>query len=104
MLIALLIISLTLTIDLLTDLKQWGRINHIRGWLLRLPSFAVATWLDPKSALLWLVYWVVFDAIIGIVKYRNIFAVGTTSFLDRHIPVWLKWGMGAGGMGTYLIL
>lgn len=109
MILSLIIILATLLIDLATDLRQWTHIRHKRGLWLRLPSFIAATIIYWPSAGLWLTYGAVFDSVIGLVKYNNWLALGTTSWLDRlqRRCMWLvvvKYGVGMTGLILYIWL
>lgn len=78
-----LIILLTLAIDLYTDTRPTAKVKHLRGALLRVPSFALAAWLNPWSMLLAFTYWAAFDLLFGFIKHRNIWYLGTRSWLDK---------------------
>lgn len=104
-----LIILLTLAIDVYTDTRPNARVNHWRGLLLRLPSFAVAAWLEPWSLLLALPYWGLFDVLFGWVKHGKPLYLGTRSRLDllqRRYPwlVGVKFMVGVGALIIYILI
>lgn len=109
-LISALIIAITLAADLYTDLaKYWGRVNHRKGFWLRVPSAIAATIIYWPSLMLWFSYWMLMDSVIGVVKFRNVFAIGSTAWLDRmqhRYPflIWLKYGTGVGSIILYIWL
>lgn len=91
-----LIILLTLAIDVYTDTRPTTKVKHLRGALLRVPSFAVAAWLNPWSALLALPYWAAMDTAVGWIKHGKPLYLGTRAKLDRlqhRYPVvrWVKY-------------
>jgi hypothetical protein len=97
-LLTLLPLILTFTIDILTDVRQWGRIKHVRGALLRVPGIALTIYLDPMNAILVPAYWGCFDITIALAKGLPWWYVGFTSTLDRAQRkfkwlMWVKWGL-----------
>lgn len=104
-----LIILLTLAIDLYTDTRPTTKVKHLRGALLRVPSFALAAWLNPWSLLLAVTYWAAFDLLFGYIKHRNIWYLGTRAKLDkmqRRYP-WLvpvKFVVGVGAVVLYILM
>lgn len=104
-----LIIAATMAIDVYTDTRPTTKVKHLRGALLRVPSFAVAAWLDPWSLLLALPYWGLFDMLFGWVKHGKPLYLGTRSKVDllqRRYP-WLvpvKFVLGVGGIILYIWL
>lgn len=103
------IIAATLAIDVYTDTRPTTKVKHIRGALLRAPSFAVAAWIDPWSLLLALPYWGLFDVLFGWVKHGKPLYLGTRSKLDklhRKYP-WLvpvKFVLGVGAVVLYILM
>jgi hypothetical protein len=96
--LTLLPILITFTLDILTDVRQWGRIKHVRGALLRVPGIALTIWLDPMNAILVPAYWGLFDITIALAKGLPWYYIGTTSWLDRlqrryRWLMWVKWGL-----------
>lgn len=108
-LLAALIIAATLVADIYTDLRRWGRINHIRGAWLRVPSAIIAAIINPWSLVLWLAYWPLFDMWLAIGRRLPVLYVGETSWLDKlqQRGKWLiavKWGLGVAAVILYLLL
>lgn len=106
--IAALIILLTLAIDLYTDTRETTKVKHLRGALLRVPSFAVAAWLNPWSLLLAFTYWAAMDTAVGWIKHGKPLYLGKRSKLDRlqhRYPAvrWVKYIAGVLAIVTYVI-
>lgn len=74
---------LTLIVDVYTDNKRWGRINHLRGAILRVPAFVLDVIIWPPNALLIAAYWGLFDIAINKVRKLPLDYVGETAWLDR---------------------
>lgn len=108
-LLAALIIAATLVVDVITDLKRWGRINHIRGTWLRVPSALIAAIIHPWSLILWVAYMAVFNLALNIGRGLPWDYVGQTAWSDKVIRCnpWLQWvGWIAGIMSIiiYIVL
>lgn len=84
---------LTFIIDVYTDNKRWGKINHLRGAILRVPSFIIDIIIWPPNALLIAAYWGMFDIAINKVRKLPLDYVGETAWLDkmqrRYSVIWL---------------
>jgi hypothetical protein len=110
-LLPLLIILTTLALDIYTDLRLWDSngIRHKRGAYIRLAALVLAAGLDWTTVFLWPLYGCLFDTALNIGRKLPVFYVGETSYLDRlqrRYP-WLvagKWGLGLGGLMTYILL
>lgn len=103
------ILLLTLAIDVYTDTRPSTKVKHLRGILLRVPSFAVAAWLNPWSALLAFTYWAAMDTAIGWIKHGKPLYLGTRAKLDilQHKYPWLvpvKFAVGVGSLITYILI
>lgn len=108
--IPLFLILATLTLDLYTDIRRRKRgihINHLRGWLLRVPPFAVAVWLNPWSAGLAFTYWMLFDLGFSLLTGRGLWYLGNArlDMIQKRFKwiVAVKIVLGVGAVVGYLI-
>lgn len=81
---SLVILGATLAVDLYTDTRPSVKVNHLRGWLLRLIPYAFCIIMDGFiAAPLAFTYWALFDTGYGIIVHRNWLYIGTTAWLDK---------------------
>lgn len=90
--ISFIILLFIIGIDVYTDNKKWGKINHIRGFLLRIPFVGLDVfYYYPHINLIYLdlfviagiIYTIVFDPMINKIHKLKWNHLGTTEFTDR---------------------
>jgi hypothetical protein len=91
---AIAIFLITISYDLYTDLKA-KKVKHIRGALLRIPSFVAIYFITGWHFLFvcGAAYWLLFDVGFALGRNHHPFWLGTTSWLDKlqaPLPYWLR--------------
>ena len=106
--IAIIIATIVLIIDLVTDYKAWlknrneikpkGSVKHRYGAVLRIAGLAIPLWLAwwKLSIVICADYWALFDTAFAISVGQKWYWTGATAWLDRmqaNYPVikWLKY-------------
>ncbi len=109
MIAAIIIFFVVFWVDVITDLHQWGHINHTRGAIYRSIALLPAFFLCWPSLFLLPTYGAAFDMFIGVYKGLGFFYVGETSKLDilqRKYP-WLQWAkniLALAGIFLFIVL